>query len=172
MPPASERHGWCWTTRLQRYGRVSRIGLCARGGSSFFSGAHANPAMSVMMASGKPTSSGEIFRPAPNRAMARKPAAMMPRHRVTSTRCWAKPSSAGSRVIDATIVTATVVAAPMPRPDTNCNPMSSMPSSDTTTVRPANTTARPAVSIALTVASWNDCPARRFSRYRVTMNRA
>ena len=43
VPPASERHGWCCTTRLHRYGSVSRIGLCMRGGSSFFSGAHAEP---------------------------------------------------------------------------------------------------------------------------------
>jgi hypothetical protein len=74
--------------------------------------------------------------------------------------------------MEATMVTATVVAAPMPSPDTNCRPMSSMPSNDTTTVMPANTTARPAVSIAPTAASSNDCPARRFSRYRVTMKSA
>ena len=164
VPAASERQGWCCTTRLHRYGSVSRIGRCRRGGSSFLSGAHASPAINVMMASGNPTSSGEMDSPAPNNATARKPAAMTPRHRVTSMRCLANPSNAGSNVIDATIVTATVVAAPTPRPDTNCRPMSSMPNSDTTTVRPAKTTARPAVSIAPTAASSNDLPRRRFSR--------
>ena len=113
-----------------------------------------------------------MARPAPNSAIARKPAAAMPRQRVTSTRCWAKPSSAGSSVIDASIVTATVLAAPMPSPDTNARPINNMPSNDTTTVMPANTTARPAVSIAVNVASSKLCPACRFSRYRVTMNSA
>ncbi len=81
---------------------------------------------------------------------------MIPRHRVTSIRGPAKPSSAGNSVIDEIIVTATVVAAPMPSPEMNSRPINNMPSSETTTVTPANTTARPAVSIALTVASSND----------------
>ena len=64
----------------------------------------------------------------------------------------------------ATRVTATVTAAAMPRPDTKLNPMSNMPISDTTTVMPAKTTARPAVSIAPTVASSGEKPARVISR--------
>ena len=46
---------------------------------------------------------------------------------------------------DATMVTITVVAAAMARPVTKVIPITSMPSSDTTTVTPANRTARPAV---------------------------
>lgn len=98
---------------------------------------------------------------------------MIPRQRVTSIRCPAKPSNAGNRVIDAIIVIATVVAAPIPRPEMNSRPINNMPSNEITTVTPANTTARPAVSIALTVASSNDWPFFRFSRaqYGDTLDR-
>ena len=41
-----------------------------------------------------------------------------------------------------------------------------------TTVTPANSTAAPDVAIARPAASSTVMPARRFSRWRVTMNRA
>lgn len=97
---------------------------------------------------------------------------MSPRRRVTSTRSLAKPSRAGSRVSEAIIVNATTTAAPMARPDTKLSCMINMPSNEMTTVVPANSTARPAVSIAITVEASMLCPLWRFSRNRVTMNRA
>jgi hypothetical protein len=65
----------------------------------------------------------------------------------------AKPSSAGSRVIDATTVTATVTDAVMPSPPMNPMPMNNMLSSEMTTVAPANVTERPAVSMAIEMDS-------------------
>ncbi len=38
------------------------------------------------------------------------------------------------------------------------------------TVRPESTTARPAVAIAITTASWFSCPCARSSRQRVTIS--
>ena len=104
--------------------------------------------------------------------MAANPAAIRPRQRVTSIRSWASANSAGSRVIEASRVRNTVAAAAMPSPATNFSPINNMPSSDSTTVMPANTTARPAVSIAPTVACSGVAPARVSSRYLVMMNRA
>ena len=97
---------------------------------------------------------------------------MMPRQRVTSMRSLASPSRAGRSVIEATMVTATTVAAPIPRPLTNESPISSIPSSEMTTVVPANSTARPAVLMAVAVASSELRPRWTPSRYRVTMNSA
>ena len=54
---------------------------------------------------------------------------------------------------EATIVTATTSAAPRARPVTKATPMTSMPSSEITTVVPANSTERPAVSMAMTTDS-------------------
>ena len=125
-----------------------------------------------MIASGRPRSSGCTLRPAPSIATASSPAEMRPRQRVISMRAPANPSSAGRRVTDATMVQATVIEAPMPRPDTNESPMSSIPSSETTTVRPAKITERPAVSIARIVARSGVRPPRSPSRYRVTMKSA
>ncbi len=96
---------------------------------------------------------GWIPRPRPSRASEANPAATRPRQRVTSMRSPANPSRAGRRVTEATIVAATVTEAAMPRPEMNARPISSMPSRETTTVMPAKTTARPAVSIARTTAS-------------------
>ena len=104
--------------------------------------------------------------------MAAKPAMIRPRQRVTSRRSWVNARRAGSNVIDANRVTNTVAAAAIPRPAMNGRPISSMPSSDSTTVMPANTTARPAVSIAPIVACSGVAPARVSSRYRVMMNSA
>ncbi len=110
-------------------------------------------AMSTMAASGTPTSSGENLSPTPTSATATKPAAMRPRQRVSSIRLPAKPTSAGSSVSDAATVTATTDAAPIARPVTKVTPMRSMPSSEMTTVVPANSTDRPAVSRAMPMDS-------------------
>ena len=65
----------------------------------------------------------------------------------------AKPSSAGSSVIDAIIVTATTIGGADGEAATRTpTSMTSMPSSEMTTVVPANRTARPAVSMATAVA--------------------
>jgi hypothetical protein len=60
----------------------------------------------------------------------------------------------------------------MARPVMNWSPISSMPISDTTTVEPAKMTARPAVSIASSIACAGAEPRCTPSRYRVTMNKA
>ena len=57
--------------------------------------------------------------------------------------------------------TATTAAAPMPSPLMNDRPMASMPSRAMITVRPANSTARPDVSTAVTTASSGSSPACR-----------
>ena len=69
-------------------------------------------------------------------------------------------------------MTATTEAAPMASPWMNPTPMSSMPSSEMTTVTPANRTERPAVSMAILTESRTLWPARSCSRYRVAMSRA
>ena len=51
-------------------------------------------------------------------------------------------------------------------------PISRMPSIETTTVMPANRTARPAVAIAVSVARCGSWPSTRLLRNRVTMNSA
>ena len=160
-------------TRLQRYESVSRSGLRSRSSTGLRSGATAKLASSTTTATGKVTTiSAGIPSPTPTRATATRPAAIRPRQRVTSTRSPAKPSSAGSSVSEATSVIATTTAMPMARPETKLSCMISMPSSEMTTVVPANTTARPAVSIAISVESSMLWPLCRFSRNRVTMNRA
>ena len=70
------------------------------------------------------------------------------------------------------MVTRTTVAAPTPSPVTNVTPMISIPSSEMTTVRPANVTARPDVSIAIAMDSSTLWPSWSCSRYRVTMKSA
>ena len=110
--------------------------------------------------------------PWPTSPSATKPVAITPRQRLTSTRSPANPRRAGRRVSDATTVMSTTTAALIARPETNEIPMTIMPRKEMTTVRPANVTARPAVSIAIDVASSGVWPWWRFSRYRVTMNSA
>ena len=51
------------------------------------------------------------------------------------------------------MVTATTRAAPTARPVMKVMPITSMPSIEITTVRPANSTARPAVSMAIATES-------------------
>jgi len=76
----------------------------------------------------------------------------------------AKPSNDGSSVMEAIIITSTAMAPATARPRTNARPTTNRPSSETITVMPANTTARPDVSTARTVASSGSRPAWRFSR--------
>ena len=76
----------------------------------------------------------------------------------------ANPSRAGSKVSEAATVMATTRAAPSARPDTKVMPISSMPSSEMTTVVPANSTERPAVSCAIATDSrtvWPPCSCSR-----------
>ena len=118
------------------------------------------------------TISAGIPSPTPTKATATSRAAISPRRLVSSTRSPAKPSRAGSRVSEASSVNATTTAMPIAMPETKPNCMISMPSSEMTTVEPANTTARPAVFIAISVDCSMLCPVCRFSRNRVTMNKA
>lgn len=83
-----------------------------------------------------------------------------------------KPSMAGSRVTEAIMVTRTAAAEPTDMPWRKGRFMSSRPSTEMMTVVPANSTALPAVVMAVTVASSGSWPACRLWRYRVTMNRA
>ena len=75
-----------------------------------------------------------------------------------------KPRSAGTSVIDASMTTATVTDAPMARPITKSTPMMNRPSREMTTVVPANSTARPAVSMERTVAACGSIPSPRLWR--------
>ena len=88
----------------------------------------------------------------------------MPRTLVVAIRFLISPSTAGSRVIEPAITIETVIAADSPKPATNGSPMSSRPSSDTTTVAPAKTTERPAESSAAPTASSGPKPLRTHSR--------
>ena len=66
---------------------------------------------------------------------------------VVSMRSPTMARSAGSNVMDATIMTATAVPMPIANPVTNESPMVRSPRAATMTVMPAKTTARPEVSI-------------------------
>jgi hypothetical protein len=82
------------------------------------------------------------------------------------------PSIAGSRVSAASTVNPTVIPAAIATPFRKLRPSTSMPSSATQTVPPANSTARPEVFTAVPTASRTSCPARRAQRKRVTMKSA
>ena len=69
-------------------------------------------------------------------------------------------------------ITATVMAAMRPITVTAGMPAMARPQMAMTTVAPANSTAAPDVAMARPAASSTVMPARRFSRCRVTMNRA
>jgi hypothetical protein len=84
----------------------------------------------------------------------------------------AKPRTAGSSVTDAHMMTRTTRTAENARPGVNGWFISSMPSSEMTTVMPANITARPAVAIEVSTARRGSWPSARLLRNRVTMNRA
>ncbi len=89
-----------------------------------------------------------------------------------STFSFSIPSMAGSRVIAASTVSATVSAAETAIPLRKPMPRISMPSRAITTVRPANSTARPEVFSALATESCTLRPAIRPLRWRFTMNSA
>ena len=66
--------------------------------------------------------------------------------------CPTKPSTAGSSVTAAAITSSTASAAPIESPRMNERPIRNRPNNEITTVPPANSTARPLVSIACTTA--------------------
>ena len=84
----------------------------------------------------------------------------------------AKPRMAGSRVTDAAITTSTASTTVNANPFMAGWPISRMPSMEMTTVRPANSTARPAVAIAVCVAPRASWPSARLLRNRVTISSA
>ena len=83
-----------------------------------------------------------------------------------------KPSSAGSSVTEAVMTSSTASDTVKAKPFREARPTSRMPSIETMTTRPANTTARPAVAIAPTVARRGSWPSARLLRNRVTMSSA
>ena len=173
MPRMTAGHGRRWITRLHRYDSVSRSGFGSRSSTRLRNGGTARLARSTMMAIGTITAkSTGMPRPTPIRPTATRPAAIRPRRRVTSIRSPAKPRSAGSNVSEAISVMATTVAMPMAMPEMKLSCMMSRPIREMTTVVPANSTARPAVSIATRVEDSTLWPLWRFSRNRVTMNSA
>jgi hypothetical protein len=165
VPTPNQTHGRRWMMRLHRNASVSRIGFSRRGGTLRRMGATTTLASRVRTTPSPPTAlSTGMPRPRPSSAIDAKPAAIRPRQRVTSTRSRVSEIRAGRRVIEATSVVKIVVAAAMPMPATNSSPINNIPSSETTTVMPANTTARPAVFIAPSMARSGRTPARVSSR--------
>jgi len=81
-----------------------------------------------------------------------------------------RPASAGSSVSAPRSTNATVTAAAMAAPDSVLTPTVRMPSRAMHTVRPAKSTARPAVPPAAVTASRTDRPRRMPLRVRVRMN--
>ena len=100
------------------------------------------------------------------------PEASRRRCRRLSTRIPKTPSSAGSRVTAASTVKTTVSAEATARPFRKLTPRTKMPSRAMHTVLPANSTARPELSMALTAACSGVSPDCRPRRCLVTMNRA
>ena len=84
----------------------------------------------------------------------------------------AKPRAAGSSVTEAAMTISRVSTTVKANPVIAGCPISSRPSIEMTTVMPANSTARPAVVIAVWVARRGSCPSARLLRNRVTMNSA
>ena len=82
------------------------------------------------------------------------------------------PSSAGSRVSVATMVSSTPMAAAAAIPVRKVTPRVNIPSRATHTITPASSTARPEVLTAVTTDSSGATPARSPCRWRLTMNRA
>lgn len=83
---------------------------------------------------------------------------------MTSRRLPARPSRAGSKVIEAMTVKTTAMAEPMPMPRMKPSPMTNMSRTEMTTVMPAKSTARPAVSRAWPAAASGSIPLWRSSR--------
>ena len=82
------------------------------------------------------------------------------RLRPTAARAPTRESTAGNKVSAASIVSNTAIAEEIASPLRNPTPRTSMPRSATITVRPANRTARPAVSIASITAPRTSPPRR------------
>ena len=103
-------------------------------------------------------------------------AARRARRPAAATRAPTIVSSAGSSVSEASITSSTPIEAEIATPYRKLTPSSIIPSSAITTVQPANSTARPAVSIACTTdsrGSPNVGPGVAYaSRKRVRMNSA
>jgi hypothetical protein len=76
-------------------------------------------------------------------------------------------SSAGSRLIAASITTRTAIAAESATPYMYDKPVRKRPRTAMTTVRPAMITLRPAVVTASTIASWRSLPSFIAERNRV-----
>ena len=100
------------------------------------------------------------------------PARTARRSRRRGTRPPTAPNSAGSSVSAAITVNATTTAAATATPYRKLTPSANIPSIAITTIIPANSTARPEVSIASTTASSRLTPRRVACRKRVTMNSA
>ena len=81
-------------------------------------------------------------------------------------------SSAGRKVVADATVNSTVTAAASAMPVSTLRLTTNIPSSAAMTVTPANTTARPDVVSARTIASGADSPASRPLWYLLTMKRA
>ena len=84
----------------------------------------------------------------------------------------AKPSMAGSSVSAMTTAMPTPTAAATPIVVRNGMPATASPLRAIITVRPANTTAEPAVATASATDSSASIPADSWSRWREVMNRA
>ncbi len=82
------------------------------------------------------------------------------------------PSIAGSSVVAAKTATITAIAAVKPRVLTRGIPAKASEQSAITTVKPAKTTAPPAVAAARAIDSCRSMPSRSCSLCRVTMKRA
>jgi hypothetical protein len=80
--------------------------------------------------------------------------------------------SAGNSVIAAMTATATAVAVPHARPVRKLRRTRRSPRSEIMTVTPANTTDRPAVRMASSIASITLAPRASAERWRVTMSNA
>ena len=91
---------------------------------------------------------------------------------VLSIRVPTQPRSAGSRVSDPSTIMSTPIDEAIATPCTKSRPMRHRPSSEMITVAPANSTARPLVSIDSATESSTSRPSRNPSRYLVTMNSA
>ncbi len=83
---------------------------------------------------------------------------------VLSMRLPTSPSKAGSRVSEPTIISSTPITDASATPCTKLRPMRNSPISEMITVMPANSTARPLVSIASTTESSTSRPRRSPSR--------
>ena len=71
-----------------------------------------------------------------------------------------RESAAGRTVSAASIVISTASAEAIASPYRKLTPSANCPSRAMITVMPANSTARPAVSIASSIAGWSSAPAR------------